>query len=304
MNSPITHILCPIDFSETSHHAVEQAVAIARWYHARLTALHVYPVLFMPVPALPAPYDRIPESELKRVRGDAAALLEDAQAAGLEADVVVRVGQAAGLILESAAALPADLIVMGTHGTSGFEHLVLGSVTEKVLRKATCPVLTVPPRAEVTSRLPFRRIVCAIDFSDWAAAALDLASSLARESGAALDLVHVLEWPWNEPPAPSFDELAPQQAAALSEFRRYLVDGATKRLESLVSEAIRDRCEVTVHVAHGKPYVQLLQIARDAGADLIVLGVHGRNPIDMTVFGSTTNQIVRQATCPVLTLRR
>jgi nucleotide-binding universal stress UspA family protein len=94
------------------------------------------------VPALPPPQDRVPESELKRVRGDAAAFLEDADTAGLNADVVVRVGQAARQILESAAALPADLIVMGTHGAGGFEGLVLGSVTEKVLRKATCPVLT------------------------------------------------------------------------------------------------------------------------------------------------------------------
>ena len=301
--SPITHVLSPIDFSETSRHAVDQAVAIARWYHARLTALHVYPVMFMPVPALPAPQDRVPESELKRVRGDAAAFLEDADTAGLNADVVVRVGQAARQILESAAALPADLIVMGTHGAGGFERLVLGSVTEKVLRKATCPVLTVPPHAHTTARLPFERVLCAVDFSPWSDAALELASSLARESGAALDLVHVIEWPWSEPPAPVLAELPSHQADALGEFRRYLVAGATKRLESLVSEAIRDRCEVTVHVAHGKPYAQVLQIARDAGADLIVLGVHGRNPIDMTVLGSTTNQIVRQATCPVLTLR-
>jgi nucleotide-binding universal stress UspA family protein len=53
--APITHVLCPVDFSDASRHAVDQAAAIARWYHARLTALHVYPPLFMPVPALPAP---------------------------------------------------------------------------------------------------------------------------------------------------------------------------------------------------------------------------------------------------------
>ena len=302
--SPITHVLSPIDFSETSRHAVDQAVAIARWYHARLTALHVYPVMFMPVPALPAPQDRIPESELKRVRGDAAAFLEDADTAGLNADVVVRVGQAARQILESAAALPADLIVMGTHGVGGFERLVLGSVTEKVLRKATCPVLTVPPHAHTTARLPFERVLCAVDFSPWSDAALELASSLARESGAALDLVHVIEWPWSEPPAPALAELPPHQADALGEFRRYLVAGASARLESLVSGAVRDRCPVAIHVAHGKPYLQLLQVAGDIAADLIVLGVHGRNALDLTLFGSTANHIVRQATCPVLTLRR
>jgi nucleotide-binding universal stress UspA family protein len=302
--APITHVLCPIDFSETSRRAVGQAVAIARWYHAHVTALHVYPVIFMPVPALPAPQDRVSESELTRVRGDAAAFLEDADTAGLNTDVVIRVGQAARQILESAAALPADLIVMGTHGAGGFERLVLGSVTEKVLRQATCPVLTVPPHAQATSRLPFARVLCAVDFSPWSDAAVALASSLAQESGAALDLVHVIEWPWSEPPAPVLAELPRHQADALGEFRRYLESGASARLESLVSGAVRDRCPVAIHVVHGKPYAQLLQVAVDIGADLIVLGVHGRNALDLTVFGSTTNHVVRQATCPVLTLRR
>ena len=302
--APITHVLCPVDFSDASRHAVDQAVAIARWYRARLTALHVYPPLFMPVPALPAPSNRVPESELQRVRAQAATLLVEAGTSGLSADVVVRIGRPASEILEAAAVLPADLIVMGTHGASGFERLVLGSVTEQVLRQATCPVLTVPPQAQTTSRLPFHRVLCAVDFSPWSDAALELASSLAEESGAALDLVHVIEWPWTEPPPPALTELPAPQADALREFRRYLVAGASARLESLVSTAVRDRCPVTVHVAHGKPYAQLLHMAGDIGADLIVLGVHGRNALDLTVFGSTTNHVVRQATCPVLTLRR
>jgi len=156
----------------------------------------------------------------------------------------------------------------------------------------------------MTSRSPFQRIVCAVDFSEWSSAALNLESSLAQESGGALHLVHVLEWPWEEPPPPAFAELPDEQAAALSEFRRYLVTSATNRLESLASEVAGDRSAATVHVAHGKPYVQLLRVAAVLGADLIVLGVHGRNPIDLAVFGSTTNQVVRRATCPVLTLRR
>lgn len=299
----IGRVLCPVDFSETSRHAIEQAAAIAGWYRAQLTVLHVYRPVFMPVPMLPAPADRVADSELERVRHETRAFLGAAPVVGVDVDVTVDVGHAAAQILDRAAALPADLIVMGTHGAGGFEHLMLGSVTEKVLRKATCPVLTVPPRAQVTSRLPFKRIVCAVDFSEWSSAALVLAASLAQESGASLDLVHVLEWPWAEPPPPLFSELPPEQAAALSEFRRYLVTGATNRLESVASEVAGDRSAV-VHVVHGKPYVELLRMAADLGADLIVLGVHGRNPFDLAVFGSTTNQIVRRATCPVLTLRR
>ena len=127
--------------------------------------------------------------------------------------------------------------------------------------------------------------------------------SLARESDTALDFVDVLEWPRGEPPPPVFTQLPPEQAAALSEFRRYLVTSATNRL-GLASEVAADRSAATVHVAHGKPYVELLRAAADIGADLIVVGVLGRNPVDLTVFGSTTNQIVRRATCSVLTLRR
>ena len=300
----IERILCPVDFSETSRHAIEHAGAIAGWYGARLNVLHVYSPIFMPVPGLPAPTNRVPDVERQRVHDEAEAFVRASGIADVDLDVCVAIGQPVAVVLERAATLATDLIVMGTHGASGFEHLILGSVAEKVLRRAPCPVLTVPPRAHATARLPFRRILCAVDFSEWSTAAVELASSLARESSADLELLHVVEWPWEEPPAPAFSELPAEQASALLEFRRYLVTGATRRLESLVSDAVRDRCSVTVQVVHGKPYVQLLRVAAETGADLIVLGVHGRNSIDRALFGSTTDQVVRRATCAVLTVRK
>jgi nucleotide-binding universal stress UspA family protein len=298
---PVTRLLCPVDFSETSAHAVEQAVAIAGWYKARITALHVYPAMFMPVPGLPLPQDRVSDPELQRARGRVEEHLAAATRAGIDIDVSVVVGQAALQILDCASRLPADMIVMGTHGAGGFEHLVLGSVAEKVLRKASCPVLTVPPRAKATSRLPFERLLCSVDFSDWSLAAVELAASLAQESGALLTLLHVVEWPWHEPPAPQLDPLS-KEAAALAEFRRYLEKSAGARLETLVPGALKARC--TTRVGHGTPYREILRVATDQRADLLVVGVHGRNPVDMALFGSTTNQVVRHATCPVLTLRR
>ena len=298
----IERILCPVDFSDTSRHAIEHAGAIAGWYGARLTVLHVYSPIFMPVPGLPAPTNRVPDVERQRVHDEAGAFVRASGIAGVDVDVCV--GQPVAVVLERAATLATDLIVMGTHGASGFEHLILGSVAEKVLRRAPCPVLTVPPRAHARARLPFQRVLCAVDFSEWSAAAVELASSLARESRAEFELMHVVEWPWDEPPAPAFSELPAEQASALLEFRRYLVRGATRRLESLVSDDVRDGCSVTVQVAHGKPYVQLLREAAETAADLLVLGVHGRNPIDRALFGSTTDQAVRRATCAVLTVRK
>lgn len=84
-----------------------------------------------------------------------------ANRAGLvDADIVLAHGNPAKQILSAAQLLPSDLIIMGTHGTSGFVHLVLGSVTEKVLRQAPCPVLTIPPRAH---RVATRSIACSLD---------------------------------------------------------------------------------------------------------------------------------------------
>jgi nucleotide-binding universal stress UspA family protein len=238
------------------------------------------------------------------IRHQIATHCEVAIKAGVEVDIVAELGQPYRHILDCADRLPADLIVMGTHGTGGFMHLVLGSVTERVLRSARCPVLTVPPRAEAASRLPFQRVLCALDFTDPSLAGLEFAVSLAQESGAGLTMVHVLEWPWPEPPAPAFEELPPSQAVALAEFRRHSEESAEARLRSLVPETLAHSHPPSVRVCHGKPYVEVLRIAAERSVDLIVIGVHGRNQIDMDLFGSTTNQVVRRATCPVLTVRR
>ena len=302
----IARVLCPTDLSEASAHAAEWAVAVAGHYKAAITALHVVSPILIAVPGLATSIrgESIEDSETDRLRRNVAAQFGGASTDKGPFDVVIDFGQPATRILEHAASLPADLIVMGTHGTSGFEHLVLGSVTEKVLRKASCPVLTVPPRAQATSRLPFRRVVCAIDFSDSSLGALQFAVSLVQESDAALTLLHVLEWPWEEPPPPTIEELPFEQGFALTEFRRYCEQSAQKRLESLVPDLLRVSHGLVARLRSGKPYVQILHVAAEEKSDLIVIGVHGRNPLDLALFGSTTNQVVRRATCPVLTLRR
>ena len=93
-----------------------------------------------------------------------------------------------------------------------------------------------------------------------------------------------------------------EQSASLQEYRRYVGARATKRLEALVPAALAGRCDL--RVLNGRSYVELLRVAADEHAGLIVLGVHGRSVVDFALFGSTTNHVVRQATCPVLTLRR
>jgi len=286
----ISRILCPTDFSETSAHAVDLAVVIAGHYQAAVSALHVVPTFEPSVDA----------GSLDGLRQETAAFFEEARKAGVTVDVQVELGSPVHRILDRAGSLPADVVVMGTHGSSGFEHLVLGSVTEKVLRKAPCPVLTVPPRARSRSRLPFRHLLCATDFSEPASMAVRFALSLATESDACLTLLHVLEWPWHEPPQPSIEELPPEQGFALAMFRRESEERARRQLEELVP---RTGPSVRIAVVSGTPYEQVLEAAAAESADLIVLGVGRRSALNLALLGSTANHVVRAAECPVLTLR-
>jgi nucleotide-binding universal stress UspA family protein len=142
----IHHILCPVDFSDTSAHAVDQAVLLARWFNARITALHVDTAVDSSIdrlayPVVPA-FMREP-AELQRLQDRLATFCQAAAAAGVTLAPRVVSGHAVQAILDEAKALPADLIVMGTHGRRGLSHVVGGSVTEAVLRLGQCPVLAV-----------------------------------------------------------------------------------------------------------------------------------------------------------------
>jgi nucleotide-binding universal stress UspA family protein len=184
---------------------------------------------------------------------------------------------------------------MGTHGQTGFERLLLGSVAERVIRKARCPVMTVPPPAVSTSKLPFKRLLCPVDFSDSSVAGLQFGFSLAQESDARLALLHVFEWP--------SDEASARRVLETSESHRQWEMDTRHQLDGLIPDEVRNWCTPAPMLAFGKAYQQILRVATSEHADLIVMGVRGRYAIDMMLFGSTTQQVVRQASCPVLTLR-
>jgi universal stress protein A len=144
--------------------------------------------------------------------------------------------------------------------------------------------------------LVFERILCPIDFSEASMRALTYALSLAQEADASLLLMHVVEaLPLvSSDLYPHFDVVGYQQA---------LMDSASERLRSSVPDEARVWCKPEEIVTTGKAYPEILRAARERQADLVVMGVHGRNPLDLMFFGSTTQHIVRQSRCPVLTLR-
>jgi nucleotide-binding universal stress UspA family protein len=292
----IRRILCPVDFSDASRHALDHAVMIAGWYRARIVALHVRHPAFLIEPPILFAEPAVQVDTIDDVETRLQQWVSPVRAAGIDCDVLTVEGaNTAARIVQHVATLEADLIVMGTHGRSGFERLLLGSVAERVVRTAPCPVVTVPPPSVVTSKLPFRRLLCGIDFSEPSLAALRFALSIARESKSTLTVMHVIEFP------PDQDRLV-NLPFDLAAFRTAVREDATRRLMELVADGDAEACHVVTELGHGRPYEQLLAAAGEGHADLIVLGVHGRNAFDLALFGSTTTQVIRRATCPVLTL--
>jgi nucleotide-binding universal stress UspA family protein len=306
----IDRILCPIDFSETSRHALDHAATLARWYGAQLMLLYVHPTLAVAptAPGLPL----VPGPVLTGTDRDAA----DASLESFARDEIgstipltrhVIEGHAAGEITAFARDSGTQLIVLGTHGRSGIERLLMGSVAERVLRTAGCPVLTVPPRVPERVPIPtslFRRVLCAIDFSECSMKGLQYAMSIAQESGGSLTVLHVAELLPED--VPGFGEPDPG-ATEPHTFRDYLARAKAARaaqLEAAVPASVGEYCTVDTLMVSGKPYREILRMAAERSSDLVVLGVHGRSALDRFFFGSTTTHVVRAAPCPVLTVRQ
>ena len=299
----IGRILCPIDFSDYSRRALDNAIAMARWYKSTVTVLHVFstapvaavgpgPVVLEPI--LLSPVDR------QQLLADTRAFVESESAPGLTINAIVREGEIAGEILEQATIMKADLLVIGTHGRSGFERLLLGSVAERILRKATCPVMTVPrrlPDAVPAGAVLYKRIVCPVDFSESSLHALKYATSLAHEADGQLTIVHVVAHELEYT-----GDIEYSTGMTVGDFLKEREETLRGRLREAVASASKF-CRVDSSLAHGKPWREVLRIAAERRSDLIVMGVQGRGAVDLLLFGSTTQHVVREASCPVLTLR-
>jgi nucleotide-binding universal stress UspA family protein len=296
----IQRILCPIDFSDHSIHALDHAVAFAKWYGSSLTLLHVRPPAPVAYPVGPGMVATFLTPQERAALLDAMHRIERERCNGITCTAEVVEGPPAAEILSQAESMAADFVVMGTHGRSGFERLMLGSITEKVLRTAACPVLTVPPSVATATPPPvlFKNLLCAVDFSDCSMNALDYAISIAKESDASLTVMHVVEVP---------PELPAEGSGGPFSFREYvesLEQVRVARLNEAIPDEARAYCKVDTLVTTGKAYREILRVAEQREAGLLVVGIHGRGPLDRLLFGSTAQHLVRLASCPVLTLRK
>jgi nucleotide-binding universal stress UspA family protein len=286
-------ILVPHDFSSHSDAALRRAVALAGTTRARLHLLHACAV---PVAGL-TPYEMVvPTGVWDAIREGAAERLEeirrDLARQGVEAEVEVSSQLPVEAILASAEETHADLIAMGTRGRTGLKHAMLGSVAERTLRHAPCPVLAV--KAEDPGGPP-RRVVVAVDFSAPGDHACDVGVALAERFAAEVHLVHAFDMP----PAVlvPYDMGIPETAITAARAV------ARRKLDAAVARARAAGVEATGHLVDVPAAQGISDLARELKTDLVVIGTHGHTGLRHVLLGSTAERTLRLAPCAVLTVR-
>jgi nucleotide-binding universal stress UspA family protein len=286
-------IVCPVDFSEFSIRAYHYAVSLAEHYRAKLVAQHIVELWRYPYADYAASQGDYQEFCRALREGGEERLREFVKKHThdeIQPELVVHEGIAADSILSFAEARKADVIVMGTHGRRGFDRLVLGSVTDRVMRTAPCPVLAISKLAHDLMAAGeerhhvhhLSRILFCTDFSENSERALNYAISATAEYDAELALLHVLE---DVPSTPKREET---------------IATATEQLNKLIPWEERKTLRTKTAVRIGKPYEQIIQFALEAQIDMVTMGVSGRGTFDRAVFGSTTYRVIQLGPCPVL----
>jgi len=280
----LKNILFPTDFSPASSAALPFALTLARIYGSTLLLTHVIP----PEPHRQVVTDHIPEED-DRVWHDArhhlAEFIADRPLADIPCKRLLDRGDLDDVIPAMIREHGVDLVVLGTHGRRGVSKLVLGSAAEKIYRSASCPVLTVGPKAHSES-WALRRILCPVDVAGDPEPALHYALSLAEENQAefiAMEAVPMVPW---------------QHRDSVAQQRRI-------QMESLIPEQARDWCTPQFLVRWEHPAEAILMAAAERQADLIVMGVRKARAAGLSAHlpWPVASEVVSRALCPVLTVR-
>lgn len=311
-------ILLPTDFSAPAGLALRSAVQLAVFHGAKVQLLHVFDDADYIVgtalgmgPQLNA-IAELRDQNLAAAEKRLEALAETARHGGCEVETIFTVGAPAREIVRLARERATDLIVLSTHGRTGWRRLILGSVAEQVVRDAPCAVLALHahPDASVVpagpdahglaaAPLQLRHILLATDFSPASAAAQPWAEHLARSAGAGLSLLHVLAPASATPGDPAFGLAGPEVERAWQTVR----EGAQAHLRDLARAWQERGLKAEPWVLHGHAAEKITEAAHNWRCDLIVVATHGASGWQKTFLGSIAERVVRFATCPVLVAR-
>lgn len=280
------NILIPTDGSKCSEVATSYAGDLADHYDA---SIHV----LCAVDPRPLENANHYDEEVEDSTDLAEQTCTELTGSGLIAEPIVRTDVPHRAILSYVEEEGIDLIVMGTHGRTGVERFLLGSVTEKVVRLSDVPVLTVNTRHDGEVTYPYSDILVPTDGSTGALAALAPAVDLATTYGARLHALSVV------------DTLAlglEASSEVIFELLEEAAESAVDEVEQRTSET--NVKEIETDVSTGSAYQEINSYVQDEGIDLIVMGTHGRSGVERYLLGSVTEKVVRTASVPVLTVRQ
>jgi nucleotide-binding universal stress UspA family protein len=296
----LRRILVGTDFSTESEIALEQAVRIARHVKAEVILAHAGTIIdtadaaLAPESAALVEYERIVAEHAAANRAHLENLVARVRQQGVKASEREVEGFPDTGISETADAVDADLVVIGTHGRTGLKRLLLGSVAERVVRLCRRHVMVVRPLAgESGATGGYRRILVPTDFSPRAELALEIALELAG-TGTEIELLHA----WN---LPAFTgSLVPSRVSetALEPVRASLDAGAREKGEALIARHARPGVQIELTIVNDSAAHAIDQ--RAAGHDLIVMGGHGRRGLRRLILGSVAEATVRHAPCSVV----
>ena len=278
-------IMVPVDFSEPSKKAVNYGLSLAVEFEARLVLAHI------------TPFD---ERSYEAAKARLLQLIPGEYRDRLNYEIIVKAGdvrqELAGIIEDKTV----DLVVMGSRGRSYFERLLLGSVTERMLRQVHVPVLTVShldPEKEIhrPGVVPLHRILYATDLADGTEPGLQFSVRLAHGLDAHLTVLHVVQ---------ALDSAFQgiETAAYLPDYAADLQAGAAERLNRLVALVSDGSVPISTILASGVPYQTIDRIAEQNNDDLIVINLQGKGRIERALLGTTAERVVRTAAVPVLSL--
>ena len=292
---PPTSILVPTDFSETSRAAFPVAVQLQDALSAPLVLAHAVPTLAYLVGAKAPKFSDYQRAVEEQAQVELEALLEEEPFRDRSVSTeVINDSPVAPAILDRAIDVRAGLIVVANHGRRGAKRMVLGSVTEELMRTAQIPVLTTGRDARPWSEGEF--ILVPVDFTEGSDDVVRAAAHLAPRLGLGLHLVHMVEPP-----------IAPILAEGYPEAGQF----ATEELEKVAKEKLEQLATDLNVAAHAKLTVQVggaadgvLNLAEGHDTGLIAIGSHGRRGIGRAVLGSVAETVTRHAKCPVLVVKR
>lgn len=289
---PLKHILLATDGSESCEGAVKEAIYLSKSCIAKLSVIHVLETN----PEFETEGLKFVEKMEKAAREHLEAIRKEAAAQNVEVQVMVRrTDQPYKAIVEEAAKMKTDMIIMGRRGRAGLDKMLMGSVTARVIGYTPCKVLVVPRAASISCK----NILIATDGSRYSFAAAEEAIGIAKRCNSNLIVVAAVHSEALSSISPDTGYTQSQQEAiARQELYR-----AEKNIAGVKELAEKEGIHAEGLIVEGRPYEAIADAARDRKIDLIVVGSHGRTGISRLLMGSVTERVIGHADSAVLVVK-